>query len=302
MEIICVDDGSRDGSGALAAEYARHDSRIRVFHTPPRGIVAALNQGITLSRAEFVARMDADDITHRDRFALQVKALEREREVAVVASRVRSFPRSATRRGMREYLAWSNQVLEPESVAREILIECPVVHPSVMVRKRALVEVGGYRQGEFPEDYDLWLRMHRRGYRFRKLPQVLHAWREREERLTRTHPMYARRRFIDLKAEHVAKTLETGRSVVIVGAGVVGKPLARALLRHGVQLSAFLDLNPRKIGKKIHGIPVLHAAEALRFRGALYLAAVSARLQRDVVRGELKRLGLVEGEDFLCAV
>jgi transposase len=246
--------------------------------------------------------MDADDVSHCERFALQVAALEREPGLAVVATRVRSFPRAQTRRGMREYLDWSNQVLDPQRIAREILVECPVVHPTVLVRKSALLRVGGYRQGEFPEDYDLWLRMHRRGCRFRKLPEVLLGWRERSERLTRTHPMYAHRNFVELKAEHVAKTLSPGRPVVIVGAGVVGKPLARGLLRRGVSISAFLDLNPRKIGKKIHGIPVLHAAELSQFRGALFLAAVSARLQRDVVRGELLGQGLVEGEDFLCAV
>ena len=303
LEIVCVDDGSRDETPVILAAHAAADGRLRVIRTARSGIVAALNTGLGHCTGRYIARMDADDVSHRERLSCQVNALDEEREVAVMASRVRAFPASATRRGMRDYLDWSNRVLEPEIIAREILVECPVVHPSALIRRDALDAVGGYRSGNFPEDYDLWLRMHRAGYRFRKLPQVLHAWREREERLTRTHPMYERARFLDLKADHIRSLVEgQGRAVVMVGAGVVGKPLARRLLGLGVRLAAFLELNPRKIGLRIHGAPVLHPDDLVSLRGCLFLAAVSARNQRDVVREDLEARGLREGRDFLCVV
>ena len=303
LEILCIDDGSRDGSARILDRHAAADPRVRVLRQGPRGIVAALNNALAEARGALIARMDADDVSHRNRIEWQVAALDTEPDLTVVGSRVRAFPDRRVRRGMRDYLEWSNAVQSPDAIAREILVECPVVHPSVLARKRALIDVGGYRHGSFPEDYDLWLRLHRRGHRFRKLDCFLLAWRERPERLTRTHPMYERGRFLDLKAEHIRHLVaEDRRRVAIVGAGVVGKPLARRLARLGVPVDAFVDLNPRKIGLTIHGAPVIHPDEMEPLRGAWLLAAVSARGQRDVVRNDLEARGFREGEDFLCVV
>ena len=84
-ELIAVDDGSRDGSGAILDEAAKRDPRIVVRHTPSRGLPAALNLALSLARAPWVARQDADDVSHRERFARQLAWLESD------------YPRSATR-------------------------------------------------------------------------------------------------------------------------------------------------------------------------------------------------------------
>ena len=134
LEILCVDDGSRDGTARVLDRHAAADPRVRVLRREPRGIVAALNTALAEARGGLVARMDGDDVSHRRRIEWQVAALDADPELTVVASRVRAFPASKVRRGMRDYLEWSNRVLEPEAMAREILVECPVVHPSVLVR------------------------------------------------------------------------------------------------------------------------------------------------------------------------
>jgi glycosyltransferase involved in cell wall biosynthesis len=72
FELIAIDDGSRDGSADVLAQFAARDPRVRVLTQENRGIVATLNRALELARAPLVARMDADDLSRRDRFAKQV--------------------------------------------------------------------------------------------------------------------------------------------------------------------------------------------------------------------------------------
>ena len=109
-ECVIVDDGSADGTAAIADEHARRDGRFRVLSRPHQGLVAALSAGLAVCRGELVARMDADDVMHRRRLELQVAALNRHPEWVAVGSHVRLFPRRLLGRGYREYEAWLNAV------------------------------------------------------------------------------------------------------------------------------------------------------------------------------------------------
>jgi hypothetical protein len=73
-----------------------------------------------------------------------------------------------------------------------IFLESPLAHPSVMLRRERIIGAGGYRDGAFPEDYELWLRLHRSGHRLAKLKQPLLDWRDEPGRLSRRDPRYAR--------------------------------------------------------------------------------------------------------------
>src|SRR5439155_27027436 len=158
--------------------------------------------GLGACRAPLVARMDADDVCHPERLAAQLAFLDAHPQVAVVASQVegRTVDGQPLARGMARYLDWSNGLVEPAAIARDRLIESPVVHPSVVLRRSAL-ERGGYRDGPFPEDYELWLRLLGRGLSIAKLPRPLLTWREHPARATRRDPRYAARNHRALKVE-----------------------------------------------------------------------------------------------------
>ena len=94
-EVIAVDDGSRDGSGELLEQAARHDSRLVVRHTIAQGLPAALNLALSLARAPWIARQDADDVSHRERFARQLAWLASHPDVDVLGTCVRLFPTAA---------------------------------------------------------------------------------------------------------------------------------------------------------------------------------------------------------------
>ena len=302
-EVVAVDDGSRDTTAQTLASWARRDRRLRVLRTTPRGLVAALNLSLTEAQAPLVARMDADDIAHPERLERQARRLETDGGVDVLGSRVELVVGAGVPSGggMRDYVEWLNGLLDHESMARDRFVESPLVHPSAAMRRETLVRLGGWRELDGPEDYDLWLRAFESGHRFAKLGEVLLRWRDRPGRLTRTDPRYAPGRFLALKVAALGRgPLATGRPVVIWGAGKVGKTWARALIAAGHRLAAFVEVDPRKIGERIHGAPVVTVPEAAALRGPLHLAAVGQKGARDRIRVEAARLGLKEEQDLLA--
>ena len=300
-EVIAVDDGSTDGSGERLVAWARKDPRLRVIRTPPRGLVPALNAAARLARAPLLARMDADDVAHRDRLALQAAHLRAHPATDILASRVRLLGTvdRAGNAGMRAYVRWLNRLLDHEAITRDLLVESPLAHPSVMMRAEALRALHGYRAFDGPEDYDLWLRAWRAGMRFAKLPQTLLRWRDGPSRLTRRDPRYAAARFQALKVEALLLgPLRGDRRVVVWGAGPIGKGWARALGARRV--AAFVEVAPGRIGQTIHGAPVVGLAGAAGFPGALHLAAVGQPGARQRIRRAARRLGLRDGVDLVA--
>jgi glycosyltransferase involved in cell wall biosynthesis len=302
-EVVAVDDGSRDASGGMLAARAAADPRVRVFRTPPHGLARALNRALVEARATVVARMDADDIAHPQRLLRQLRGLEADERLDVLACRVerRAEPGVPVAGGMSDYVDWLNGLLDHESMARERFVESPVAHPSVALRRETLRALGGWRDFQGPEDYDLWLRAFEAGWRFAKLPDVLLTWRDRPDRLTRTDPRYSPARFLEVKLAALGRgPLAGDRAVVLWGAGPVGKAWARALLAAGHRLAAFVEVDPRRIGRRLHGVPVLAVGAGAALKGPLHLAAVGQKGARRRIRAEATRHGLVEGADLVA--
>ena len=215
FEVLVVDDGSRDDSAEIAHLHARADRRFRVLRQGPAGIVAALERARAEARGSLLARMDADDVALPERLALQVEAL-REEKLAACGGGVEYFPREAVRDGARRYERWLNGLVTAEAAARDVFVECPLPHPTLVVRREALAAVGGYRDPGWPEDYDLVLRLWARGARFRNVEQVVLRWREHAARRSRTDVALARDAFVRCKVHHLRETLLRGFPSVVV--------------------------------------------------------------------------------------
>jgi glycosyltransferase involved in cell wall biosynthesis len=303
FEIVAVDDGSTDSTLAILQAWAREDSRMQILPRPHEGIIPALNAGLQTCRALYVARMDADDICHPERLQRQVAFLDAHPEVTLVSCQVEGFPRDTLREGFRIYIDWQNSLVSNEDICREIFVESPIAHPSVTLRKAVIEDLGGYQERGWAEDYDLWLRLYLQGARFAKIPQILLYWREYPERLTRSDGRYSLENFLRAKAYYLVRGPLTGREAVILwGAGMMGRRLSKQLQRQQAPLAAFIDIDPKKIGRTRRGLPILAPDDLLelwkRYSNPVLLAAVGARGARALIRERLEGMGLREGQDW----
>lgn len=303
FQVVAVDDGSTDGTNDLLEHWAAQDERYQVISQQHQGIVVALNTGIEYCQAQYIARMDADDLSRPERFAKQAAFLDQNPEIALVASRIRGYPPEDVREGFKVYLEWQNALLNDEDIRREIFVESPLAHPSVMMRMHDLLEVGGYQEHGWPEDYDLWLRFYLAGKRFAKLPDTLLDWREHPGRLTRQDSRYSLENFLRVKAHFLVRgPLQDKSAVLIWGAGMIGRRLSKHLIRQGAPLTAFIDIDPDKIGRTRRGLPILSPDELLNWWRTspqpVVLAAVGARGARKLIRNRLTQSALQEGRDW----
>jgi hypothetical protein len=242
------------------------------------GITAALMAAAQAAGdPEFFARQDADDVSHPERFARQLEYLDAHPEVGLVATGVRTITPGGLAGGpggvgpsggWKRYEHWLAECVTAEEIALGLWLESPLPHPTVMMRRTAYEQAGGYREVPWPEDYDLWLRMLRLGIVMAKLPEALYDWADYPGRATRTLPAYTPEAFLACRAHHLARHLD-GRGVIVWGAGRDGRRAARSLLRQGVDIRAFLDIDPRKIGRTAYGRPILAADEWLATRAEL---------------------------------
>lgn len=301
LELLAIDDGSEDGGDAWVEERSRGERRLRLLRARGHGIAAALETGRETARGRFLARMDGDDISLPGRLAAQVDALEAAPRVAALGGRVEAFPEEAIADGLRLYLRWQNSLITPDDHRRELFVESPLCHPSVMMRAEALEQVGGYRSGNFPEDYELWLRLASAGWELAKLPRVLLRWRRHAEQTTFRDPRLGLDRFRAVKALYLAPILRADeRPVAIWGAGQTGKRMARALEGEGIRAARFVDVAIKKIGRVARGVPIV-APDALEPGREQIVVAVGARGARARIRAHLDQAGFREAVDYICA-
>ena len=299
FECVVVDDGSRDASPAIAESFARRDGRFRVLRREREGLVPALNAGLGHCRGAYVARMDADDWMHRDRLRLQAALLEGSPELAGVGCHVRLFPRSALRDGMRRYESWLNGIRDDHDVAREVFVECPLAHPTLLLRTGLLHDLG-YRDAGWPEDYDLVLRALAAGHRLGVVTRRLLGWRDRPERLSRLGAPYRAERFVACKAHFLAGGfLSQEPHYVLWGYGGTGRALRRALLSHGRQPSHVVEVHPGRLGQRIHGAPVVPPEALDSLRPRRIVVAVSGAGARAEIREALTSMRFRELRDFV---
>jgi glycosyltransferase involved in cell wall biosynthesis len=169
FEFIIIDDGSTDNSLAILRRYEKIDSRIRLIARENRNLATTLNDIIDVARGEWVARMDQDDIAMPQRFAKQLEQLTA--TGADICGTWVKFFGTADRRILRHPET-------DEALKLELLFGAPFAHPTVMMRTD-LVRVLRYDKAwEKCEDYDLWERAARAGWKMTNVPEVLLKYRQ----------------------------------------------------------------------------------------------------------------------------
>jgi glycosyltransferase involved in cell wall biosynthesis len=235
LEVVVVDDGSTDGTVEVVTSLG--DDRLRALRQEAAGLVVALQRGVAEARAAFVARMDADDVSEPERIERQVELLRLRPRAGMVATWVAVIDEDG-REVRHEVLPEAH-----EDLVRRLLLRNPFQHGSVLMRRDALEEVGGYRADYGAnEDYDLWRRL-ARSWELACVPEVLYRYRVHAGAVTQTDPeRIAQRerlrdelwRAYDPRAYDVRGTIARARAAEpAVRAGLVADQ--RALVREALR-------------------------------------------------------------------
>jgi glycosyltransferase involved in cell wall biosynthesis len=306
-ELVIVDDGSADATAEIVTAIGRDDQRVRLLKSCSPGIVGALNTGIDAAHGRLIARMDADDEALPQRLADQVEWLERNPEIGLASCLVEFGGDRNARAGYALHVDWINSLVTEDEISLNRFVESPLAHPSVMFRRELLAEHGGYHPGDFPEDYELWLRWLDAGVRMTKVPRVLLRWNDSPQRLSRRDPRYDPEAFFRVKARWIAREVARSRrerKLWVWGAGRPTRKRAEWLEAAGAGICGYIDIDARKRTSAIGGTgrPVIAPIELPSPREAFVLGYVSSRGARELIRAELRSRGFREGSDFLmCA-
>lgn len=296
-ELVLFDDGSTDDSARMAESFAARDARIRMIRSSHVGMVAALRRACRDARGTYLARMDADDWSDPRRLAMQAELLKGDPAVGLCGTQVRMFGESIGS-GIRRYEEWINGLVTHEDMQRELFVECPIPHPSFMMPRSIFEQISGYEDHGWAEDYDLCMRVVLSGKRLGKVAEPLLDWRESAGRLSRTSERYSVARFRALKRHYLARMgLWDGKELYQWGAGEVGKPWLREWT--WPKPAAVVDIHPRKVGRRIHGVPVISPEDLPPPGTGFCVVAVGAPGARADIRQWLLPRGYEEGVDFV---
>ncbi|MDD7987081.1 glycosyltransferase [Lentisphaera marina] len=303
FELILCNDGSNDRSAEIANSYAS-DKRVKLIKQENQGVAKAHAFAMQYAQGDFIARMDSDDSSHHKRLELQNDHLLRNSDIGVSATQVSFISSIYKSSGFQHFVDWNNSLLSTSEIRDNRFIEMPLVNPSTMIRRELYETHGSYQDNEYPEDYDYWLKLMGAGVKIEKLNHKLLTWNDSATRLSRSSKLYDPENFYACKAFYLAQELQSlnVRGVVIWGAGSKSRKRAELLLKHGIQIHAYIDVSKKLIGTNINGIPVYDYQDNEMIKGFFILSYVGNRGVREKIQTYLQELDLIAYKNFiLCA-
>lgn len=299
FELILIDNASNDSSPQIARQIAAADARVRIVSESRRGVVHATERGYGISSGTFISRMDADDFAYPDKLHAQVGMLQSCPQLGGVSCLVENVADERLHGGgMEQYVQWTNTRISADEISVSRFVESPIINPTILLRRTVIQQNGLYRSGDYPEDYELWLRLLQHGVQLAKVPEVLLQWNDSPSRLTRTDGLYSTDAFYRIKSRYVAAYLSPfiaqGKDVLVWGAGRVSRKRASLLEAEGISIRRYIDLK--------ENLP----SNVMSYRQLEYsdknfiLVYVANRGAREQIQAFLSQLGYVEGTGFLC--
>ncbi|WP_299455354.1 glycosyltransferase [uncultured Microscilla sp.] len=301
FKLVLVNNASTDQSRAIAQSFVTKDDRVLLIDEPQPGIAYALNAGLAHITTPYIARMDADDIALPQRLEKQLSFLEQHPAIHLVSCLVQHQSTELQTKGYQRYVDWINTLITPTDISLHRFVESPLAHPSVMFRASAVKRWGNYRQGNFPEDYELWLRWLGQGAHMAKVSETLLVWNDTPTRLSRTDARYSPQEFYKTKAYYLAQWLQKHNiyapNIWVWGAGKLSRKRARLLEQSGTSIQGYFDLSSHH---RLN-VPCLHFHDIPPPGKCFIVSYVGNWGARDQIRAHLLKLGYCEGIDFLLA-
>jgi len=300
FEILAVNNNSTDKSKQIIRELSEKDKRLKILNENKQGVVFASLKGLESAKSKFIARADADDVWLPEKLMQQYTYMQEHPEVGVVSCRV-NFIGNSENKGMRAYVEETNKYLTHTEIYLNRFSELQVINPTILFRKSDAEKYEFYKEGNFPEDYELFLRWIEKGVKYHKLSDTLLDWYDSENRLTRTDNRYSVNAFYRIKSKYLFRFLKENNpffpQIVVWGAGKLSKKRLKHLEDSGIQTKYFIDVDKNKIDDKN-----IISYKNIPHPGKIYIVNfVNNRGMRSKIRDFLISRNYIEGKNFIIA-
>ena len=310
-KIVVCNDGSTDNTSEILAEYSKEFPLVVIEHSINRGLGESsrdlFERAVEIGNdGDIIIRMDSDDVMKPSRIREQVKFLKDNSDIGLIGSKVTYVVEKNSLidgRGYASYVEWLNGIVSCKEIEINQFEESPFAHPSVAFRKSLVDKYGGYKEGDFPEDYELWLRWLSKGVKMQKLQSNLLDWYDSKNRLSRQDKRYSRNAFQYVKAIYLSLWLKkekfSCKKVSAWGAGKVARKQIRHLLNQEIKISRFYEVDPKKIGLNYQGSPICSIDEISKANNEIILVLCGKRDAKKKILKFLNERNLRQGDDFL---
>jgi glycosyltransferase involved in cell wall biosynthesis len=288
-----------DRSVEIAQSWTEKDERFILIHEKKQGVMFASNAGSEHARGQYIARMDADDYSYPNRLKLQAGFLDVNPKYGAVAGLVKHIGHSKNTKGMARYVEWVNSIQIYDEIKNRQFVESVIVNPSAMWRKEVAEKHGMYKSGDFPEDYEMWLRWLSKGVKIKKLDEIILDWHDSDTRVTRTQSIYSDGSFYRIKTKYLAKWLQKNNPfyprIAVWGASRISRRRSRLLIQYGIEIEMYIDT---KRGRQLEQKVVYY--EDIPPPGNLFILTYIKQMDaRDEIQKFLHSRGYEEGVNYL---
>lgn len=295
FELILVNNNGPKEMLHVAEEFLSNPG-VSIHEEHRQGVVFAMNKGIAIARGSYIMRMDADDYSFPDRIEKQLEAFKKNTDLGVVSGSV-EYAGHEKNEGFRLYVDWLNSIHSDEEIRLNQFVELPMANPSLMFRKEIFERFGLFEEGDFPEDYEYFLRLRQHGVRMDKVDSTVLKWVDSKSRLTRTDSRYSPDAFFRIKARYLAEWLKKHNPhhpfVLIWGGGRLSRRRSNYLTEYGIRIQGYIDVADRQ--------NVIHYENIPNKESCFIISYVANRGAREEIRSFLVAKGMQEGSQFIMA-
>lgn len=298
-ELIAINDHSTDGSLEILESYASQDKRIKVVNSKRELLIPALKEGYPHATGSLINRMDSDDKMPVDKIESMVAEWQKWGRGHIIAGGTKHFvDEGEVGGGFLRYEQWLNEVARNNLHWKEIYKECVIPSHCWLIHRDDLESAGGFEPEVYPEDYDLCFRFYQKGLKVIGMDKILHLWRDRSNRISRTWEEYKDNRYYQLKLRYFFEIdREYSRPLVIWGAGKNGKDLMKVVLKYE-QNPCWICDNERKIGKDIYGTTLKHYSQVREMEDPQVLIAVASPDGQVEIEQQLNDWGMTKAVNY----
>lgn len=300
FEFIIVNDGSTDKTREIIEGY--NDKRIKLYNLEVnKGVGYASNFAVQKTVGKYIARVDSDDIYHKDRFLLQKKFLDKNPDIALVKSFYEYFADEDLENKDRFYAMKNiieknkNEIISPEDIAEKLYWDMCIPNNSTMIRSEVMKEFG-YEDMRCGEDYYLFYNMNKKGYKMGTIAECLVKTRVSNNSITAQNKYECYESVCIIKKD-IIEPLFMNNNVYIWGAGSFGILVYEILQKNSYNIRGFIDSDTSKHGRITSGLKV-YSPDILIDKEEIKIIVASQPGKYSIVK-ELERIGYRHLKDYI---